>query len=181
MFAPHTTTTTRSPRGGTVRADDQRGERRGPARLGDQVDVAPQPALRVADRLVGHQHDPIDPGARRGERDVADAPRSERVGGDPAHLDVDRRPGLERRVQRRTGLGLDAHDADVPAEPRRDPGDQPAAADGDQDGVGVGDLLGELEPDRAPAGHDLRLIERVHRERAGLGLARARATTDASW
>jgi hypothetical protein len=74
-------------------------------------------------------------------------------------------------MQRRAGLGLDAHDSDVTAEPRRHPGDQPAAADGHEHRVGVRDLVGELQADRPGAGHDLGLIVRVHGERAALGLA----------
>ena len=90
----------------------------------------------------------------------------------PADLDVDRCAGLERVVQRRAGLGLDAHDADVAAEPRRDPADQTAAAHGDQHGVGVGHLLGELQPDRASARRrppaDRTGASRARRSRSGV-------------
>src|SRR5438874_2452781 len=45
----------------------------------------------------------------------------------------------------------------------------PAAADRQHDQLGVGRLLGELEPDRALTGdHDL-VLERVHERGAGLG------------
>ncbi len=53
--------------------------------------------------------------------------------------------------------------------PGRDPADESASADRDEHGVGVEHLLRQLDPDRSLAGDDLRLVERVHHERAGLG------------
>ncbi len=99
---------------------------------------------------------------------------AERVGRHPAHLDVDRLTCDERRMQGRTTFRLHPHDTDVSLEPRGDPRDQPAAPHRDQDRIGVRHLLGKLQPDGPPTGHDLGLIERVHRQRAGFGLARER-------
>jgi hypothetical protein len=53
--------------------------------------------------------------------------------------------------------------------PGRDPADEPASADRDEHGVGIGHLLRELDPDRSLPRDDLRLVERVHDERTGLG------------
>ena len=54
------------------------------------------------------------------------------------------------------------------AERSLDPGDQPAAADGDDDGVGVGRVLLDLEPDGAGARDHERIVERVHERAARL-------------
>ena len=76
---------------------------------------------------------------------------------------IDGPAGRERLRQRRRGLGLDAHHPDPAGVPGRDAADQAAAADGHQQGVEVGGLLGQLEPERALAEQRLRLIEGVHR------------------
>ena len=55
-----------------------------------------------------------------------------------------------------------------PRIPRRHPGDQPAAADGDQHRVEPGHLVVELTPHRALAGHDQLVVVGVHEQRAGL-------------
>ena len=56
----------------------------------------------------------------------------------------------------------------------RDPGGEPAAADRDQHGPDVGELLGELEPDRPLAGDHVLVLEGVDEGRPGLLDARAR-------
>ena len=76
--------------------------------------------------------------------------------GDRARLDLHALAGLERRVQR---------GAQPPARRRRrapgrsaaaTPGDQPAAADRDDDRLHVGEVFEDLEPDRALAGQEHR-------------------------
>ena len=79
-----------------------------------------------------------------------------------------RRASGERRARR----GLDADDADLGpqcVERDRDPCREPAAADGDHHGRRpVGELLGELEPERPLAGDDARVLEGVHERGSGL-------------
>ena len=62
---------------------------------------------------------------------------------------VDRAAGLERGMQAARALGLDADDLDAACQPRRDAGDQPAAADRHQHGVERSRRAGPL-PTRAP-------------------------------
>ena len=79
------------------------------------------------------------------------------------------------RASARAALRLDG---DRCARGRRsrggDPGDQPAAADGDDHGVGVGRVLLDLEPDGARAGDHDRVVERVHERAARLVASGAR-------
>src|SRR5581483_6200572 len=62
--------------------------------------------------------------------------------------------GGERGVQRLAALGLDGDHARARADRGRDAGDQPAAPDRDDDGVGVGRVLLDLEPHGSLAGAD---------------------------
>ncbi len=156
---------------GEVAPGQERRERGRPAGLGHQPELLPEAALRLADRVVGHQHDVLDEPRRRRERDRSRLPGSERVRGVPADVDPDGPSGAQGLGHRRTPVGLDADHADPPLVPGRDPADQPAAADRDQDGLGVRDLLRELGGERALAGDDLGLVERVQDEGAGLGRA----------
>ena len=71
-------------------------------------------------------------------------------------------------MQRARALRLDADHLDAAAVPRRDAGDQPAAADRDQNGVELGRILFPFEPDRALAGDRLGRVIGVHRKRAAL-------------
>ena len=104
-------------------------------------------------------------------RERADAPRAERIGGDATDLDVDRRAGGQRRMQRRRAFGLQRDDARAPGEPRRDAADQPAAAHADQQRIGHAGLLLDLARQRAGAGQHLRLVVGVGHQRAALALA----------
>ena len=61
----------------------------------------------------------------------------------------------------------------------RDPGDQPAAAGAHDDRAHVGALLEELQADRALAGDDVRVVERVD-QHAPVSSAKASAATSAS-
>ena len=98
------------------------------------------------------------PGAERlGPRAVGDRPRN--VGGRP----TDDRSGCQRCARIGRELGLDADDPNVRAQPLdrgRDTACQPAAADRHQDEPVVGQVLDDLEPDRALAGDDPVVVER---------------------
>ena len=65
---------------------------------------------------------------------------------------------LERGVSAGARLGLDADDAAVDG--GGDARDEPAAADGDDDRRDVGEVLEDLEPERALAGLEHRVVER---------------------
>ena len=60
------------------------------------------------------------------------------------------------------------------------PAARPAAADRQEERPDVGQLVGELETDRALARDHRLVLERVHERRTRLGCARASASTSAS-
>ena len=74
-----------------------------------------------------------------------------------AHVvDLDRSAGRERRRHGRAGLGLDgieAHVGSLRLDGARDPGEQAAAAVRHDHRVEIGQVLEQLEPDRAVARH----------------------------
>ena len=85
---------------------------------------------------------------------------------------------LDRRLH---GGGVDRLDADDPGagseefDDGGDAGGQASAADGDEDGGdGFGVLAGDLQPDRALAGDDVGVVERVYEDGAGLRRAPGR-------
>ena len=103
---------------------------------------------------------------RPGER------RAEPVG-DRLRLDRHDLAPLDGQRHRVGALGLDADDAGArpPCLDRgRDAADEPAAADADHDDVDVRHVVDDLETDRAVAGDDRRVVERVD-EREALGVA----------
>jgi len=68
-------------------------------------------------------------------------------------------------------LGLDPDHADVPVTGRqrgRDPGDQPATADRDEDGVEAGGLLGQFEADGPLSGDHVGVVEGVDERQSSL-------------
>ena len=95
---------------------------------------------------------------RRGASESAARPPASRVDG---------LAGLERHGQRRRASAR-RHDLDAAGEPGGDAADQAAAADRDQQGVEIGQLFLELQPERALADQGLGLVEGVDRHRAGL-------------
>ena len=81
--------------------------------------------------------------------------------------------GLERGGQRRRRVRLGGEDARRRpgcADRGRDPGKQSAAAERRHDGVDVGEILEDLEPDRAVARDEPVVVERMHE---GAGQARS--------
>jgi hypothetical protein len=134
------------------------------------MELVPQRTLGRSDVVVGDLDHPLDVIANQRERVIADARGPERIRGDPADLGHDGLAGGERGDHRRAPLRLDADHPDPVVEPRRDPRERPTAAAAHQDRVDVGHLLVDLEPDRPLAGDHLGLVERMHHQRAGLGL-----------
>ena len=157
------------PRPGLIPTRQQRRKGRGSARLDDDPQCRPKGPLRLPDCIVGHEDDAVDVAFGDRKDALADAARREQVRGDPTGLGVDRPAGLQRLRQRGRGLRLDPDHPDLALVPGGDAADQPAAADGNQQGVEIDDLLLELEADRTLTEQRLILIEGMNRERAGLG------------
>ena len=72
---------------------------------------------------------------------------------------MDGRAGLERGGQGRGALGLDTDDATI--DRRRDAGDEPAAADRDDDRRELRKILDDLQPQRSMTRLEDRIVERV--------------------
>ena len=114
---------------------------------------------------------------RSGEREVARALDRDAVGDRQRRGRRHRLAALERGGIGRAGRDLHADDLDLG--PRGldgdgDPRGQPAAADGHDDAREVGHVLEQLEPERALAGDDVRVVVGVH-EGGALRRPRARA------
>ena len=78
---------------------------------------------------------------------------------------------LERGRHRRARLGLHGVDGQLRpegGERARDPGEEAAAAPGDEHGVRVRKLLGELDPDRAVPGHHALVLHGMDEQPFGL-------------
>ena len=135
-------------------AREQRSDPDGAGAFDEELRALEQERDRLADLLVGHLDDLVErllEDAHRQRARLLDCdPVRDRVAA-AAHLDADE-PQL--RAQR--------------TERDRDPGSQPAAADGDQHRLRVRHLLGKLEPDRSLAGDHALVLERVHEGRSGL-------------
>ena len=86
-------------------------------------------------------------------------------------------PGRERRGVRRARRDLDADHLDLRPlglDRDRDAGREPAAADRHHDPREVGDVLEQLEPERALPGDDRRVVERVDEREAAVARPRLR-------
>jgi len=84
-----------------------------------------------------------------------------------AVVDLDRSARAERRRERSGRLRLGRDDASLRAkrlDRARDPGREAAAAPGHDHRVEAGEVLAELETDRAVAGHDGLVVHRVHEQ-----------------
>ena len=112
-----------------------------------------------------------------GEREVAGPLDRDPVGDRQRRLGRHRPPLLQRGRER--GAGGDLHADDLDLRPRRldrdrDPGGQPAAADRHDQLGEIGHVLEQLEPERALAGHDVRVVERMHERQPALARALVR-------
>src|SRR6266540_1469564 len=115
------------------------------------------------------------------ERRVSHGERDEPVGEARRAVEPHRPAGLERALELGRPRRLHApHRRPAPpgCEPDDDPGDQPAPTHGDHDRLDVRELLGDLEPHRRLARHDVGMVERrddgeaiALREPLGLELA----------
>ncbi len=140
---------------GTIQGRDalaERRERGGTREVGGDPHLEPEPACGLLHRLVAHQHDAVDglpddiedaligPGTGHGRHDGRDPGQGHELA------------GFKTGMKRRRARGLDADDADpglTGTKRRRHPGDQATAADGDQDGIHVRQVVQHLEAERA--------------------------------
>ena len=124
----------------------------------------------LLDVVLGDEDHVVDEIADHRQRQRAGMLDADAVGdGGLAALAVLSVLGIPRR---RETFGLHTDDADVGfdgARRRGDPGDQAAAADGDDEGVDLRLLRQHLEADRALAGDDRRVVEGMHQRVAALG------------
>ena len=175
VFAPHSTTTTRSSVAGSVGAAGESGQRGGGPVLDDQAVAVPQQPAGLDDVGVVDQHRPHPGPHGDGVGDVAEAASPQRVGSDARDADVGRAALGQGGVQRRDGRRLDPHHPRATLGRRRDPGHQPTAAHGHHDGVdGTGQVLEDLQAERPGAGGDRRLVVGVAVDRSGRGGVRDR-------
>ena len=100
--------TTCSPGSRDVRAREQGRERGRAARLREDPDLPPEPALRLEDLVARDQNDALDVLRDDLERDLARSLGAERVRRVPAVGDVDWPARRERRMQRPRARRLDA-------------------------------------------------------------------------
>src|SRR5690606_10021748 len=124
------------------------------------------------DRVVVDGDDVVDERAGVGEGAVAGSDGGEAVGDGGFRLDGDGPAGVEGAAHGAGVLGLDADDGaigPVGADPGGGPGEQPAAADGDEDGADVGPVLEDLDRDGALARDDVGVVEGRDHGEAALG------------
>ena len=133
--------------------------------LDDEPQLAPQPGPGLDDRHLADQHAAHLARGSRLEGDRPEPAGAERVGRDAADVDVHGFAGGQRGVQGGDRLRLDADHPGATGQRGRHPGHQPAAADGEDDGVDVRHLLRQLEPEGALTGADLRLVVGVAEQR----------------
>jgi cysteine desulfurase family protein (TIGR01976 family) len=147
-------------------AQGGRGRQR-PRALGDDPDALGERAHRVGD--LGHRDRQRTVDQRRDQRPhaVQHPAAAGAVHERGPVIDLDRVPGGHRRGQRRGGLGLGGEDLGVRPQRLDRAGDadrQPAAAVRDHHRVRVGQVVEDLQADRAVAGHHRRVLHRVHEQ-----------------
>ena len=143
---------------------EERCERGGAGPLHHAVLHLDEAQDRKRDRLLVDGDHAVDAGPRELERTLADFRHGQAVGERRLHLDSMRRPVCERAQEARGALRLDADHADLG--PKRldgdsDARDQPPAADRNDHGVEVRDLLEDLETDGSRARDDGCVVEAV--------------------
>ena len=158
-------------RRGLVRAGLQRGQSQRGRRFDGQLELLPQPQLRVADGSVGQQERIAHRLARDLPGDGADALGAQRIGRDTAHGHIHRRAGLACGVERWRECRFERNDTHATLEPAGDAGDQAAAADAHKQAVRASALLLDLARQRARARNHFRLVVRMRQQRAGRALA----------
>ncbi len=151
-------------------------EQRRHARRARALDDLPRGLDQVGDGdgdlVLGHRHDLVDEVADDGERQPPGPLDRDAVGDGPRAIGDDGMSGRERgrdRGARRRLHADDAHAGPQRLGGNRNPRDEPAAADGHDDGVDLGAGVEEFEADRALPGDDARVVERVDERQPALG------------
>ena len=153
-----------------LRVVEHRGHSRGAGRFDDELGAFQAEQQRAGQRLLGDRADVRHDLGDHRERDGTGLGDGDAVGHRGDAVERDRVPGRHRPGVGRGAGGLDPDDADVGSvgERGRDAGQQPAAAGRHDHGADVGDLVEDLQPDRPLAGDDVRVIEGVDQNGAGL-------------
>jgi hypothetical protein len=150
----------------------ERRERHRAARLGHELRPVEEPAHGAGERAVVDGDHVVEVRPVVGPRHVPDAHAEQAVGQPLGVGHRDRRAGRARARQLGRARRLDAHDARVRRQQlhrRRHPRAQPAAPHRHEHEPHVGAVLGDLEPDGPLPRHDVRVVERRHEHRAGVG------------
>ena len=166
---PDSTAQTSPSAGGAHAALHQRRHRHRARALDHELRALEQQHHRLGDLVVGDRHDLVHVALDQRQREVARALDRDAVADRVRRARADRPVGRERVDVGGAGLGLDADDARArqPLGHRQpDPARQAAAAERHDHQLRVGRLARDLEPDRALPGHDLGLVEGVHRGQA---------------
>ncbi|CAH0308671.1 hypothetical protein SRABI128_04428 [Microbacterium sp. Bi128] len=151
----------------------------GPGRFDHHLGALQQEDQRPGQGVFADGDDVVDELADDAERQLARPAHGDAVGHGGDLLERDEGVGGERGWVGGGVFSLDADDADLAAEffgarLHRDGNarEESAAADTHQDGVDVGDLFEDLQPDRPLAGDDVDVIEGVDKDGAAfIGVA----------
>jgi hypothetical protein len=134
-------------------------------RLHDLFRTLGQYQHRTGDHLIVHGDHVVDERGDVGQRQLAEPRHRDAVGDGVADRHCHRVSGGQRRAHGRRLIRLHPDDPRLrPTGPdrRRDPRDQPATADGDHDRAGIGDVVEDVQTERALSGDDVGVLERVH-------------------
>src|ERR1035437_155800 len=143
---------------------DDRGKGCGSGALGEGLLLFEEHEDGAGDFFVVDGDDFVDVVANHGQGEVAGASDGDAIGDGGLGGDGDGVSGLASAEHGGKLFRLDADDADSGIgliERAGEAADEPAAADGDDDGFDVGDLLEQFEADGALAGDDLGVVEGV--------------------
>ncbi len=139
--------------------------------LDDQLGPLEEEHHRLGDLVLADQHDPVDPVADQRQRQLPGTLDGDPVGDRQGRVDRDRLARRERGRERRAGVDLDADHLNFGTlgfDRDRDSADQTAAPDGHDHARQMGNLVQQFEPEPALAGHDARVVERVHERQPAL-------------
>src|SRR5690606_4471964 len=114
-----------------------------------------------------HQNCSLDKLLREQEGKLSYPPRCKRISGKPLRRRIYRLACLERPGESRCTSRLHPHQPHAAPEPARQPADQAAAADGDQERVELGHLGKQPQPYGSLPQDGFHLIESVQRQGAG--------------
>ena len=155
-------------------AAEQRGDADRARALDHELAALHQQHHRLGGLVLAHRDDVVDPLREQLHGQLARPLDRDAVGDRDRRLRLDRLAAPQRLHVGRARRHLHADHLDL--RPRRldrdrDPAAQPAAADRHDHLGEVGHVLEQLEPERALAGHDVGVVERVHEREPALARA----------